>query len=829
MTTNAGMEELIQVINDLHDAFSDIKMDIKLNLPQIAVVGSQSSGKSSVLENIVGKDFLPRGSGIVTRCPLVLQLVQLPPTKDEEWGEFLHKPGVKFTDFADIRREIERRTVEVAGAASITDKPISLKVFSPHVLTLTLVDLPGMVMNAVGDQPKDIDKQIKDMVTKYVTPANTIILAVTPANADLATSQALRLAKQVDPDGVRTLGVLTKLDLMDKGTNALDMLSGRRSPSTVTPANTIILAVTPANADLATSQALRLAKQVDPDGVRTLGVLTKLDLMDKGTNALDMLSGRQINLRRGFIGVVNRSQQDINEEKDIRAARAAEKEYFKNNSAYSEVAERQGTEYLCKTLNQLLMEHIQSALRLEFRVRTLGVLTKLDLMDKGTNALDMLSGRQINLRRGFIGVVNRSQQDINDEKDIRAARLAEKEYFKSNSAYSEVADRQGTEYLCKTLNQLLMEHIQSALPDLKAHVDKLVASTHKQMEKLGMFDEQAIEHGALLLQLIKTFSDGLNHAIDGGVTDANKELMGGARLDYIFHESFANYVTTLRASKDLTDEYIRINMRNMAGMNATLFPSDQVFMALARQQIAKLEDPSIKCVNFVHDELHKIVEMCAAKLDRYPSLKKRVLLICSQLIQSYRTPSQAHVRTLIAAEKGYINVKHPVMQQLSSQSIANMNAQQYAANNPQPQGPPPAPGQPAPQGGARASSIPAPSPMSRPMYDVPSKIQLGSSMSPHESAQNAAIREMVEGYFSIVQQNISDQVPKAINLLMIMKLRENIYAQLVRHLYKDDLLADLLSESPDIAAQRKGTSTMMKCLNKAQDALSKVADYIPEK
>jgi dynamin 1-like protein len=662
MTTNAGMEELIQVINDLHDAFSDIKMDIKLNLPQIAVVGSQSSGKSSVLENIVGKDFLPRGSGIVTRCPLVLQLVQLPPTKDEEWGEFLHKPGVKMTDFAEIRREIERRTVEVAGAASITDKPISLKVYSPHVLTLTLVDLPGMVMNAVGDQPKDIDKQIKDMVTKYVTPANTIILAVTPANADLATSQALRLAKQVDPEGVRTLGVLTKLDLMDRG----------------------------------------------------------------------------------------------------------------------------------------------------------------------TNALDMLSGKQINLRRGFIGVVNRSQQDINEEKDIRAARVAEKEYFKNHSAYSEVADRQGTEYLCKTLNQLLMEHIQSALPDLKAHVDKLVNSTHKQMEKLGMFDEQAIEHGALLLQHIKTFSDGLNHAIDGGVTDANKELMGGARLDYIFHESFANYVTNLRASKDLTDEYIRINMRNMAGMNATLFPSDQVFMALSRQQIAKLEDPSIKCVNFVHDELHKIVEMCAAKLDRYPSLKKRVLLICSQLIQSYRTPTQAHIRTLIASEKGYINVKHPVMQQLSSQSIANMNAQQYAANNPQPQAPP-APGQPAPQGGARAASIPAPSPMSRPMYDVPSKIQLGSNMSPHESAQNAAIREMVEGYFSIVQQNIADQVPKAINLLMIMKLRENIYAQLVRHLYKDELLADLLSESPDIAAQRKGTSTMMKCLNKAQDALAKVADFIPEK
>ena len=79
-----------------------------VDLPQIAVVGSQSSGKSSVLENVVGKDFLPRGSGIVTRRPLVLQLIQVPGDDDgREWGEFLHKPGKEFTSFDDIRAEIE--------------------------------------------------------------------------------------------------------------------------------------------------------------------------------------------------------------------------------------------------------------------------------------------------------------------------------------------------------------------------------------------------------------------------------------------------------------------------------------------------------------------------------------------------------------------------------------------------------------------------------------------------------------------------------------------------------------------------------------------------
>lgn len=78
-------------------------MNIKLNLPQIAVVGSQSCGKSSVLESIVGKDFLPRGSGIVTRCPLVLQLVQLPKSDEREWGEFTHIAGKQFFDFNEIQ------------------------------------------------------------------------------------------------------------------------------------------------------------------------------------------------------------------------------------------------------------------------------------------------------------------------------------------------------------------------------------------------------------------------------------------------------------------------------------------------------------------------------------------------------------------------------------------------------------------------------------------------------------------------------------------------------------------------------------------------------
>lgn len=117
-----------------------------------------------MLENIVGRDFLPRGSGIVTRRPLILQLINV-PTDDEgsegdevniphtpasvsvqpEWAEFHHIPSRRFTNFQDVKREIENETARIAGNnKGINRQPINLKIYSPHVLSLTLVDLPGL-------------------------------------------------------------------------------------------------------------------------------------------------------------------------------------------------------------------------------------------------------------------------------------------------------------------------------------------------------------------------------------------------------------------------------------------------------------------------------------------------------------------------------------------------------------------------------------------------------------------------------------------------------------------------------------------------------------
>lgn len=207
------MEALIPIINKLQDVFNTIGTDAIL-LPQIVVVGTQSSGKSSVLESIVGKDFLPRGAGIVTRRPLILQLQYV--AKDdktsrdanegtldlEEWAKFLHTKNKIYTDFNDVRREIENETERMSGNnKGICPEPINLKIYSSKVVNLTLVDLPGITKVPVGDQPEDIEIQIKNLIIKYIANPNSIILAVTPANTDFATSESIKLAKDVDPDG----------------------------------------------------------------------------------------------------------------------------------------------------------------------------------------------------------------------------------------------------------------------------------------------------------------------------------------------------------------------------------------------------------------------------------------------------------------------------------------------------------------------------------------------------------------------------------------------------------------------------------------------------
>ncbi|XP_050378800.1 dynamin-related protein 5A [Argentina anserina] len=296
------MENLISLVNKIQRACTALGDHGEASalptlwdaLPSIAVVGGQSSGKSSVLESIVGKDFLPRGSGIVTRRPLVLQLHKI-DEGSREYAEFLHLPKKRFTDFAAVRKEISDETDRETGRSKmISSVPIHLSIYSPNVVNLTLVDLPGLTKVAVEGQPDSIVQDIENMVRSYIEKPNSIILAISPANQDLATSDAIKISREVDPTGERTLGVLTKIDLMDKG-----------------------------------------------------------------TDAVEILEGKSYRLKFPWVGVVNRSQQDINKNVDMIAARRREREYFSGTPEYKHLAHRMGSEHLAK----MLSKHLETVIK----------------------------------------------------------------------------------------------------------------------------------------------------------------------------------------------------------------------------------------------------------------------------------------------------------------------------------------------------------------------------------------------------------------------------------------------------------------------------------
>ncbi|EEA22283.1 hypothetical protein EYB25_006493 [Talaromyces marneffei] len=768
-------DDLLVTVNKLQDlVFNTIGND-SLDLPQIVVVGSQSSGKSSVLENIVGRDFLPRGSGIVTRRPLILQLINVSDEEDDsslaapgEWAEFHHLPGRKFEDFAQVKQEIENETARIAGSnKGINRQPINLKIFSPHVLNLTLVDLPGLTKVPIGDQPSDIEKQTRTLISEYIAKPNSIILAVSPANVDLVNSEALKLARHVDPMGRRTIGVLTKLDLMDHGTNALDILSGRVYP----------------------------------------------------------------------------------------------------------------------------------------------------------------------LKLGFIGVVNRSQQDIQSGKSLSEALKAEADFFRHHPAYRNMAIRCGTQFLAKTLNSTLMAHIRDRLPDIKARLNTLMGQTQQELASYGNKQFSGKEHrGSLILQLMTRFASSFISSIDGTSSEiSTKELCGGARIYYIFNSVFGHSLETIDPTHNLTVYDIRTAIRNSTGPRPSLFVPELAFDLLVKPQIKLLEIPSQRCVELVYEELIKICHTCGSQeLSRFPRLQGKLIEVVSDLLRERLGPCSTYVESLIAIQRAYINTNHPnflgaaaamssVVQNKQEQEKKAMLAEERkkrekrrlkemgetngvteededqhaesqsrnlpirgtaagqrtmsphvetgvngsppvfgAANTARDSflnyffgkdgvpssGPLPQPTQ-AGQGRrvghtvepsisqsirrseARSPAIPqedysAPvSDYGRDVAQFPTE-NVEPNLTDREIMETELIRRLISSYFNIVRETIADQVPKAVMHLLVNHSKDVVQNRLVSELYKEELFSDLLYEDDGIKAEREKCERLLETYKEAAKIVGEV-------
>ncbi|XP_053973517.1 dynamin-1-like protein isoform X2 [Hylaeus volcanicus] len=709
------MEALIPVINKLQDVFNTVGSDA-IQLPQIVVLGTQSSGKSSVIESLVGRSFLPRGTGIVTRRPLVLQLVYTPKDEREhrnaengtldlnEWATFLHAKSRIYTNFDEIRKEIESETERMAGTnKGICPEPINLKIYSTSVVNLTLIDLPGITKVPVGDQPEDIESQIRQLVLKYICNPNSIILAVVTANTDMATSESLKLSKDVDPDGRRTLAVVTKLDLMDAGTDAIDILCGRVIP-----------------------------------------------------------------VKLGIIGVVNRSQQDIMNNKNI-------------------------------------------------------------------------------------------QDALKDE----AAFLQRK--------YPTLANRNGTPYLAKTLNRLLMHHIRDCLPELKTRVNVMVSQFQTLLNSYG---EDVGDKSQTLLQIITKFASSYCSTIEGTARNIETtELCGGARICYIFHETFGKTLDSIHPLAGLTKMDILTAIRNATGPRPALFVPEVSFELLVKRQIRRLEEPSLRCVELVHEEMQRIIQHCGTEVQqemlRFPKLHERIVDVVTHLLRRRLPPTNHMVENLVAIELAYVNTKHPDFHKdaaLVSSLLKNSDGDSVKQNrrlpsssttiitndtvnkdqqghqnhwllsNLLPQGRSDSTssmdGSPVRnrENSSSPNSIPIidvqkPSPQQKAINLLPEvPMQTSRKLSDREQRDCNVIERLIKSYFYIVRKSIQDSVPKAVMHFLVNYVKDNLQSELVTHLYKSDHAEVLLNESEHVAIRRKEAADMLKALTQAGHIISEIRE-----
>ncbi|CAG5056000.1 unnamed protein product [Parnassius apollo] len=690
------MEALIPVINKLQDVFNTVGADA-IQLPQIIVLGTQSSGKSSVIESLVGRSFLPRGPGIVTRRPLILQLVYSPKdSKDhrsaeegtvnlEEWGKFLHTKEKIYDDFDQIRQEIERETDRMAGNnKGICPEPINLKIYSTRVVNLTLVDLPGITKVPIGDQPEDIENQIRNLIIKHISNPNSIILAVTAANTDMATSEAIKMAKEVDPDGRRTLAVVTKLDLMDAGTDAIDILCGRVIP----------------------------------------------------------------------------------------------------------------------------------------------------------------------VKLGIIGVVNRSQQDIIDKKTISDSLKDEATYLQRK--YPTIATRNGTPYLAKTLNRLLMHHIRDCLPELKVRVNVMISQFQSLLNSYG---DDVSDKSQTLLQIITKFASAYCSTIEGTARNIETtELCGGARICYIFHETFGRTLDSIHPLVGLTRMDILTAIRNATGPRPALFVPEVSFELLVKRQIRRLEDPSLRCVELVHEEMQRIVQHCGTEVQqemlRFPRLHQRIVDVVTQLLRTRLPATNSMVENLVAIELAYINTKHPDFHReaalvsgllKSTDGLIEDHSPVYRQKTSRPTS---VPHVPAITDGQENKSPPQNSNSESPvglqlngttenkaltpqkpvnlLPEVPN--QTSRKLSDREQHDCDVIEKLIKSYFYIVRKSIQDSVPKAVMHFLVNYVKDNLQSELVTHLYKSDQAESLLNESEHIAQRRKEAADMLKALQRAGQIISEIRE-----
>ncbi|KAG2676555.1 hypothetical protein I3760_12G058000 [Carya illinoinensis] len=608
------MESLISLVNRIQRACTVLgdyaAADTALptlweSLPSVIVVGGQSSGKSSVLESIVGRDFLPRGSGIVTRRPLVLQL-QKTDLGLQDYAEFLHMPNKRFTDFSMVRKEIQDETDRLTGKSKqISPVPIHLSIYSQNVVNLTLIDLPGLTKVAVEGQPESVVRDIENMVRSYVEKPNCIILAITPANQDIATSDAIKLAREVDPTGERTFGVLTKLDLMDKGTNALEVLEGR---------------------------------------------------------------------------------------------------------AYR-------------------------------------------------------------LQHPWVGIVNRSQSDINKNVDMIAARWREHEFFARSTDYAHLSSKMGSEYLAKILSEYLESVIKARIPGISSLINRSIDELEAELNHLGR--PVAIDAGAQLyaiLELCRIFDRIFKEHLDGGRS-------GGDRIYGVFEHQLPAALQKLPFDHHLSLKNVRKMVSEADGYQPHLIAPEQAYRRLIESALNYFRGPAEASVDAVHVILKEIVRRSIGEtqeLKQFPTLQAEIAGAAVEALERFREDSKKTTLRLVEMESSYMTVDF--------------------------------------------------------FRKLPQEVEKGgnpaaSSAERYTEGHFRRIGSNVSSYVQMVSETLKNTIPKAVVHCQVREAKRSLLDHFYTQLGKKEgkQLAELLDEEPALMERRQQCAKRLELYKSARDEIDRVA------
>ena len=431
-----GSAEVLKLANTLDGIFSSGELgsaagELKQpEVPRLVVVGTQSSGKSSLLNGIMGADILPLGEQMVTRAPLSLQLVH---TADAgamraEFGDFaggvwsVHEtiglacPDPTPAQMGQIRRAIEAQTEQRAGSQKgVSSEPIFLRLYSPHVPNLSLVDLPGLTMTALTaqGQPKDIKEQIRSMVASYISPQRTIILMVCPARPDLEADVATELCREYDPHGQRTVGVLTKVDLMNVGTDVSRYL--------------------------------------------TNSVATDLQL------------------HHGYFAVKMRGPQEAR--LTVREGFGTEQAYFEGHPSYGKpsapFAERLGVPHLTRFLSRVLLQHLRQHMpNILNEVMTLHAATERGLKDLGptvpaddASRSALIQSVTASFCRDYVGALVEKRADVKTGRRIKDAFTSLQQQLKAVQPFDEAAFPDA--YLLEAVKDCEGNHLSFPIPPIE--------------------------------------------------------------------------------------------------------------------------------------------------------------------------------------------------------------------------------------------------------------------------------------------------------------------------------------------------------------------------